>query len=169
MAWPNTRLTTYTPASALKSNDLNSMQDAIIAGQHGDRVLNLPIHGAVPSNPATDNISYGDPDINIGSSGTAIKLGIPLRQGDRIKSVTFTHLGNGVATLSAGVTKISATAVTSNLGSTVITPTNGVYSSTTIDLADTILGAGEACVFIFTGTGASVIRVSNVRVTYDHP
>jgi hypothetical protein len=38
---PLTRNTTYTPASAVKSADLNDLQDAIIGGKHG--LLTIPI------------------------------------------------------------------------------------------------------------------------------
>jgi hypothetical protein len=41
MPWPDARLTSYTPSAAVKSNDLNAIQDAIIGMKHPVQPLHL--------------------------------------------------------------------------------------------------------------------------------
>lgn len=170
MAWPNNptgRLTTYTPASPVKANDLNSLQDALINNTHGDRVLEIPGNACVATNA---NIGHNFGYVQT-SGATSLIYPIALRQGDRIKSVTYAMAGDGVADFTAtDVRKIST-----NGTNTLLTAGGAVNNQgaavvdKTIDVApDYTLVAGDT-IFLVLTANAGNLQVYNVRVTYDHP
>jgi hypothetical protein len=172
MAWPNTRLTTYTPGSPVKSNDLNALEDAAIAGHHGDFVL--PITGS--EGRVVNGAGVGNVSVDVLSGGlttlAAVDLfwGLRLLQGARIKSVTARVFGNGTVDVTAAVIRAHNLAG----GSTVIfgpTATNNIsaaWQDIVMDTTDHILAAGEAP-SLHLSINAAGLTIATLRVAYDHP
>lgn len=132
--------------------------------KHGDRVLTLSPFGAnIVSGWALNGSGYV-----LSSAAGTFYMQVPLKQGDRIKSVTFARYGDGAADVTVDVQVLSsAGAITSTGGGTVTNPAAS-WSDSTFDLTDTTLAAGDAAFFIATGNAAN-LRIGTIRVTYDRP
>lgn len=171
MPWPETRLRTYAANDPVLAADLNFLQDAIISGQHGDVVLTLmPTIGHIVGGWASGGAPNGA--YMLASAGGSFVVPIPLKEGDRIKSVTFARYGDGAADFTTGtkVHKVTAAGVVSDIGlSGGVANPPAAWADTTIDVnPDVTLAAGEAVFIIFDGNAAN-LRVGPIRVTYDHP
>jgi len=59
MPWPNELLTTYTPNSPVKSNDLMLIQQAIIGEKHGEHLI-----WGVPCVPSSSLAVYSNSDVD---------------------------------------------------------------------------------------------------------
>lgn len=167
MAWPNTRLTTYAPASKVKSNDLNAIQDAIIAGQHGDLTPSIPPTDAIYQTLCAYNVAG-----YIASTGVSLMI-FPLhmlRPGHRLKQIVVSLFGSGGGNNTLAVEKITAAGVLSTLpvvsGTTVVAP-GAAWASYTLDLTDYVLAAGEA--LQFTVSQQNTHRCGSARPTFDRP
>jgi hypothetical protein len=110
---PSTRNTTYTPASPIKSTDLNDIQDSIV---------NLySAAGYTPLSPIGakfDNCAYNEPSGYVDCSGAPWSCAIPivLPAGMQVRNVLVYRFGNGASSmnlrlrkseLSAGVVAMS--------------------------------------------------------------
>lgn len=175
MAWPNSRLRTYAATSPVSSNDLNAIQDAIMNGQHGDRVLNLS-----PTIGITQNIgSYafvwagtGNPISFKFTAGGVGMWALPLRQGDRLKSLTFARFGDGVVDITAcEIVKTKADGTGSTLVALGGLPLNNIaaaWTDTVLDPADYTLLAGERLDLLVQPNAAN-LEIGSIRALYDHP
>lgn len=180
MTWPSSRLTTYAAAAAVKSNDLNALQDAIIAGQHGDVTLQIPptqaylipganqfqITGAAP--PVAPN-----PLIMTSTGASAgLIIAIPLRAGQRLKSLVFARFGNGVTdTTTCTLYKTTALGVGADIasGGIVVTNAPAAWADSTINVtAPAALAAGDAIAFMLVVNAANW-SIGNIRYTFDRP
>lgn len=129
---------------------------------HGDVVLNLPPYAlmSTTATPQTGNVALGTGDAY---------LGIPLLEGDRLKSIAITVAGNGTADVDIILHVNDAAGGQSAPSGGSATVTNpGSAATTTINPTDTVLGAGETFRLQFT-PNATGITIGNVRVTYDRP
>lgn len=157
---------TYEPSPTVVSG-----QNITLAGtadiKHGDRVLNLHPFGSVNTANWAPNAASGG---YMASSGAGtLDIPIPLRQGDRIKSVTYAIFGDGVADFSlVDVRTLTAAGVSASIGSTSHTNPPASWADQTIDTADTTLAAGQTAWLELNGN-ATGLRVGSVRVTYDRP
>lgn len=172
MAWPNDRLLTYLAGiTPVRANDLNAIQDAIIAGQrHGEKTLVLHPHKWVSQGASSGSLAVAPPGFLTSGAGSAT-MGIPLHAGDRIKSVRFMRFGDGAVDVSAyGVFKLNAgnTAEVDLTGGGVINNVAAAWTETTINVTDTILAADESCRLIVS-YNAAALRLGRVSVLYDHP
>jgi hypothetical protein len=166
VALPLTRNETATPASPVKSGTTNDIQDCIIGGKHGD------VEEAIPGCflNSNGNTTYSTVNGSISTTGAANIVGpIPLKVGDRIKSLTFSRAGDGVADItSADVILFDpATGTALSLGSTTVT-NPGAAADTTINVTDTTI-VGNRSVFLLLAVNAANIVIHNVRWTKDHP
>lgn len=175
MAWPYTRLTTYTPATPPKSNDLNAMQDQHATAQlaiddlaHGERVLVIAGTAGTPESGVNFAPQRTPLRGTINSPGT-VYYEIPLREGDRIKSITFSRKGDGVADISTlAVLKTTGAGVDAALVTTNDLNPAAAWADHTIGGFNYVLAAGETVTLQIT-TNAAGISIGNVRVTYDRP
>lgn len=169
---PTSRNTDYTPASPVKSADLNDLQDQIIAlwsGKHGDVVGT--ISAAAPGiEAATTGAAVQTPVRWTFTSSGAIHYPLPLRQGDRLKSITFARKGDGAADIGlADVIKTTAAGVDTVLETISVNNPAAAWADTTIDVdPDYTLAAGDTITLRITATAAN-IQIGNIRFTYDHP
>lgn len=138
--------------------------------KHGNMVLALSPHTFQNLTGANENRSVGP--IRIATSGGVtgnFVMGIPLRTGDRIKSVTFARFGDGAQDITLiEVYKTSAAGSDTSLGSGSETNPGAAWADTTLDVTDTTLAAGEALTLRIDVSGSN-IALGAVRVTYDRP
>ena len=150
---------------------------------HGDRVLNIPGSAGITKSASERDYEFFGYTASIdiktlpATSNTTVTWPIPLRVGDRIKSVTFRVLSinTGIAgeILAADIARINADGSATSMGSTTATPSTVSVSSVTVDTTDTVLGANQ---HFFAGLVMSPVqdnetgmRVYGVDVTYDRP
>ncbi len=139
--------------------------------KHGDKTMML--HGwegraGGPYVYATD-WTYNAVNGNV-KSLAMVTLLFPfrLRVGDRVKSVTYTLLGDGVADVSnADVVKFD-NGTAASIGSTTNTNPGGTLAPTTIDVTDTTITSTMTMSLRLDITAAN-IEISSVAVTYDRP
>jgi hypothetical protein len=163
MPWPASRLTTYTPASPVKSNDLNAIQDATIAGQHGDWTE------CFPTSRANGGWTWSTANMYWLSSIAADQfLDVPMKVGDRLKSFSFWLYGDGAADVTVTVYKFSSAMVATSIGSLVVTNQAAAWAEKIIDVTDTTLAAGESVGVVFAAS-ATGLRLGTASKTYDHP
>lgn len=94
MAWPDTRMTTYTPASPVKSNDLNALQDATIGGKHGTLTKWFPPGGA--RNETSITFDGGNGNFAASADNAVLDyIPIPLKAGTQIIGYKVRLLGVG--------------------------------------------------------------------------
>lgn len=172
MTLPESRNTTYAQGVQIKSADLNDIQDQIIGGKHGDKVLMLPGCAFVPAsggNPpvALDGILIG----NAGGTGQG-NAPLPLHVGDRIKSIVVYVYEDAAAAFTATYYAID---VTTQSGSTLDSGTDASGGAgTTTDTCDitginyTLTATGAAYIKIAIPTGAAN-HVVGAAITYDRP
>ena len=167
MALPLTRNTNYVASSPIKSVDLNDIQDCIIEGGHGDKVLQLSPHGMMFSDVAPGLSVVGGPGIIV-STGAGDAGTVPLHVGDRIKDVSFQRFGDGGADITNVIVTLRNNATITVLGSSGAISPGAAWVTTPIAVTDTVLVAGDSIFveFVFAGAGA---KIATTSVTYDHP
>jgi hypothetical protein len=132
--------------------------------KHGDRVLNLP----ATIGQTSISVAYGFGELVWNASGT-VRFPIPLRQGDRIKSISCARYGDAAVDVTTWeVYRISNLNVPTTIGSTTLTNVPVAVADTTIDVTDTTLGSGDTIMMTITANAATFALV-NIRVTYDRP
>lgn len=171
MALPSTRNRTYDASTKVNPADLNDLQDSIVDGKVGDMELLLNgIMGAVGNDAANWDPVAGA----YASSGGATELTvvIPLRKGDRIKSVEVKYYGTGVggpditgASLYINSTTMAQTEIASQA---TITDPAAAWASFILNPADTVLGSEESLVLRIS-VNAAGLRIGNITAIYDHP
>lgn len=170
---PASRNTTYTTDSPVLSEDLNDIQDAIIAGAHGDRVLTLSAYAAFVSDAAPGWTAAGGPGFITSTAGTnIIYVPIPLAIGARIKSVKVARYGDGAADFANMIIQryaaIGAGTLTGLGSSGVVTNPAASWADTTITVASPTAAVDGDSFFLEIVANAANLRVGSIRVTYDH-
>lgn len=150
----------------ISCTDLTTTGDLTVGGafKHADRVLNINALSAAPSTAFSPN---GDGYIASTGNGT-VQIAVPLRQGDRIKSLSYDRSGDGVCDVNvATIYLLDETGAKTDIGSTTESNVNA-YGTTTINVTDTTLGAKDTVYMHLSVNGAN-LKIYNVCVTYDHP
>lgn len=165
MAWPETRLSTPVASDPIKSAEHVLVQDAIIAGQHGDVIDQLTPHLIVPGSWSQNTNGY----ILSGGGGVQGNVWLPWRKGERVKSISFKVWGDGAADLDWALHKLDAAMNDSIVGAlqTVTNPA-AAWNTATYDVPDTTLADFETFFLAFTANAAN-IRVGNIKVTKSRP
>lgn len=103
-------------------------------------------------------------------STSAVVMFVPVqvRAGDRLKSFSIALKGDGAADVTIFVDRITATYTTDHLGSVTVTNQPASWSSTTIDLTDTTINAGDHVVVQMT-ISATGLLLGGIDITYDRP
>jgi hypothetical protein len=157
------------PLAAPAGTELVSMTSAgVVAadGKHGDRILCLS--GAAAA--AVTGVSFTtNPGEATSTASTNIVLPIPLREGDRIKSITVARFGDGAVDLQFDAFKVTPAGASTNIGGPVaVTNAAAAWSDSTIDVTDTTIASGLV-VYLNMFANATGARFNNIRVTYDRP
>lgn len=165
MPWPESRLTTYGANDPVKSNDLNLIQDAVIAGQHGDVERAFTPILWVPGSWSVNTNGY----ILSGAGGVQGNVWLPWTKGEKIKQISFKVWGDGAADLDWALHKLSATMNDSIVGAlqTVTNPA-AAWNTATYDVPDTTLADFETFFLAFTANAAN-IRVGNLKMLVSRP
>lgn len=164
---PNTVNTTDTP---VKSVDLNDLQDCVVQGAHGDRVLDLHPVSGWPVTAA--NVALAGNGYLLWSAATVLWIPVPLHAGDRVKTFTYARYGDGAVDVTVTAYKYTKTDGLSilNASGTSLLDSNpaAAWADQVIDLTDTTLAEGETVLLKF-DPNAGALRLGNVRLTYSHP
>lgn len=169
MTLPTSRNTTYDSSTKVKPADLNLIQDCIVDGKVGDMELLLSgFMGAVGSDAPNWDPAAGAYVVSLAAG--ELHVGIPLRKGDRIKSVEVKYFGDGAADITGASLYVNSTTMGQSEIASQATITNpaAAWTSFTLDPADTVLGTEESLVLRIT-VNAAAIRIGNITVRYDHP
>ena len=170
MTLADSRNTTYAPADPVRSNDLNELQDAVVQGAHGDRVLDLhPISGW-PVTPA--NVALAGNGYLLWSAATVLWVPVPVHVGDRVKTFTYARSGDAAVdvTVTAYLYNMTDGLSILNASGSSLLDTNpaAAWADQAIDLTDTTIAEGETVLLKF-DPNAGALRLGNIRVTYSHP
>lgn len=165
---PYGRNTTYAPDSPIKSADLNDLQDSVAAGAHGDGfALSHPFACAMGANATRNAAGY----VAFSAAGD-VSWSPQLRAGDRVASFALRLYGNGATQVAINVWVMDASNSLTNIGpgaaATTVTPPNGAWGTTTIDLTDTTLANTES-LFVTIETDGGSVRLGNLKLGESHP
>ncbi len=158
MTLPVSRNRTYVPGMQIASQDLNDLQDMIIAGKHGSREFWL---SGADGQRQTSTAGYIDGIWVSATSGGSydVDFPLPLHVGSRILSITVFGLEGNIAgeTYAAQVRYRATTGAVTQVGVTKTSGVTGVQTSIGWTVADTG----------FTPSGFSILtnRAHHVRVT----
>jgi hypothetical protein len=143
--FPEARIRAYNDGDPVNPQDLNLIQDAIIAGMHGELTLVLPPAAFVPRDvggefpPINSGVDLEWPGGGVGYAHAAI----PVPVGTTIKSVTISYDRGGAGTMAFSLLRLSGSvnAAVANTGN-IIAGTG----ETTVDMAaiDYIIPADTA-------------------------
>lgn len=165
MALPSSRNTTYAALSQVKSADLNALQDCIIQGARGDLELLIDVtDGHAASGTWTQNSNHG---VTAGGGGDAWTVGIPVRVGDRIRSVTFYYQRlAGTLTFALWGNEMSAPGIAPAIDSDTDNSSSGVTELTISGIDHTV--ADDTIYYLkFTAGGADILY--GAKVVIDRP
>lgn len=173
MALPASRNTTYVfEVTPVKANDLNAIQDTLIAAYgdvHGDRTLVLP---GMPN--FTDQCAWDLGNgwvVNSGAPWTSLhQLVLPI--GKRIKSISIQRLGNGASSMALALYKVTPGATAPTLVQNLAIPNPAAaWTDSTLDVApDETIAADEYFYINVNGAGAAgTQKFKAIRVVYDQP
>ncbi len=168
MSLPLTRETTYAAGAPVKAADLNALQDAVVAGAHGDLTMTVNAYALARSGSVS---MAGSGDAQWAGAGSVL-WAPPLHTGDRVVQLKLRVYGDGVADFTVGAYVVSPAATTTQIcpgGTTyAITNPSAAWADVTINLIDTTLAAGEALLIEIAGNGAN-LRLLSAALTYYHP
>lgn len=151
-------------------NDLTmtANKHVIVSGtgafKHGDVVLNIPGSAVGPN----ANVSVTSSGSAACSAGTTLWFPIPLKVGDRIKSVTFARFGDGAVDLTIDISTHDSSGTSTSIGSTAVTNAIAAWADTTVDVTDTVIAALQT-VALSVVANAALAALDCIRVTYDRP
>jgi hypothetical protein len=147
---------------------LDPNQNVIVSGtgdyKHGDRTLTLQTLGAwISTNMVPDDGGW----VASTGAGTAI-VQVPLKVGDRIKTISYARSGNSSANLTGSLKKYDSVGGSGVLASSGPTAHGATWATTTLNPTDTTLAAGEslALILVIDATG---MKVGSIQVVYDRP
>jgi len=134
--------------------------------KHGDRVLVIPgcAATAVPNTSFTTNLG------KVASTALAdIPVALPLREGDRIKSVTVARFGDGAVDIGFSVFATTTAGSSTQIGGPVsVINAVAAWTDTTISVTPTTLSSG-VCLHLSMSPQDTGATFNNIRVTYDRP
>lgn len=148
MALPLSRNTTYSPNAPVKSNDLNDVQDCVIAGKHGTRTIT---YGAAAFQPALagayNQLADGRAVISSGGpTPVGAELDLQLPVGTKLKAATVygSNPTGSVATFKIAVRDITGTAAATTIA-TATMAAGAAHGGVALAVADRVLAANEVC------------------------
>lgn len=168
MTLPESPNTTYTPDAPVESNDLNEIQDCIVAGAHGS-VVDVCNGTGLRFSAGVAAAAGG---WAVWSSGASAFWTPQIRTGQRVTGLLLRGWGNSSADFTVGVYIVSPAAALTQIcpGGTTATIANppASWADYAIDLVDTTLAAGESLLIEIAGSGLD-LRVLNAQLTSHKP
>ncbi len=169
MALPTSVNTVYAPGVEVESADLNAIQQCIVGAKHGDVTATM---SALEWKPSVAGFhTYNFAPIRISSTGSiTFFMTLPLRVGDRLKTVNVAVLGTGAINVQFDVYKTSAAIppVDANIGTVGPAAAAATWVDQLINVTDTTLAAGESFSLVVTVSGTGV-SVGNAKALFDRP
>lgn len=152
------------PAST-RNVSIDSTGQLSFSDSHGDRTLT--VSGADAN--ANSNVSYTSAIGATTTTGAAtIVIAIPLRVGDRIKSVAFYYIGDNAVDVSSVDVLVNDTSAVTVIGTSSITNAPAAGATLTIDVTDTTI-TSTMTLYASLVVLAANFALHQVRATYDHP
>lgn len=174
MPLPSSRDTNYAVGADIKSADLNTIQDCIIAGKHGALVKVLDAADFEPGAVGTATLTQGTGGGWEYSAGTpAVYAGLSLVEGDRIDAVDVYGYEDGSSSYTAKlyIRDLTDGSMT-QIGGTKTSGTTGAWTTVGWTSADSgipkTVGVGESIVLEVTLSGANV-KLAGAKVTHVKP
>lgn len=169
MTLPISRNTTYTPASPVKSADLNDLQDCIVGNKHGVRTLTVLGDAFNPDGGTF--AGFGSTGRNVwtfaGPPNDRVSAWVPLHAGDRILTVTWFFNKAGAAALMIFDVDTKNNTTVTNRDSLADASAGAAQISVPRAIGYT-LAVGDGARLRVQGTNA-LHRFSHAIVSYDHP
>jgi hypothetical protein len=170
---PLSRNTTYIPGSKVKSQDLNDLQDCIVGAKHGEIELNLSPFTFVTDGTwqVQSTVFFADDGYIRSNAAGRMVIPIPVREGQRLKSVVFARYGNAAANItSANVYRMTKGGVVTdlNVAPVSVAAAPAAWADTTVDVTDTVAADGDVF-WLNVAASAANIRVGSTRATIDAP
>lgn len=167
---PLSRNETATTDGPVLSETINDIQDCIIAGAHGERVLTISPYAGFVSDVAGNFTVIGDTGYIESTGALRLLVPIPVAIGERIKSAKFARYGNGSADfLGVNIQRFNAGTLDTLGASGAVDDTPAAWNTTTITVASpvaAVTGDSFHLEFIFSATG---LRLGSIEVTLDQP
>lgn len=169
---PTSRTITINTGDPIPANLLNEIQDNIVGDFHGNKTEVLAgFDFCVQSGTAVISTSGA---ITVNSAGGLIMVRLPLRTGDRLRSVLLTIVGDGAVDAAFAIKKVAASGTTTTIASGSFTDVSGAGvvgtgpDVTGLPDSDTKLTAGQFFFFQLAPNAAN-FSANNVAVTFDRP
>lgn len=169
---PNSRTITINTGDPVPPNLLNEIQDVIVGGFSSSKTEVLAGFDFEVQSGTSSITTEGRRDIT--SAGGLMMARLPLRTGDRLRSVLMTIHGDNTVDATWAIKKIAAagTATTISSGTFTDVSSSSVVGTgpdvTGLPDSDTKLASGEFFFFQLAPNAAN-FGVNNIRVTYDRP
>lgn len=142
---------------------------ATFSDAHGDRTMSTSALDGNVTAAWVDNTTTKAMESNGASGGASdLMVVLPLKVGDRLKSIRFMLLGNGSADLVTTVTSLSASMVGSSIGTNTTNNQAASWSAIAIDITDTTIVADASVVVSFASSAAGLM-IGTITYTFDHP
>jgi len=167
MAWPNSRLTTYTSASQIKANDLNAIQDAIIGAKHGSLTKVVPAIGAISS--TAGGVVSGASIFRTGASGGTCYRALDLDAGARIVNIRVRLKDVAGSTCTAKLLS-DVDGVQTTISTVGTSSGAGAYQTLTASgINHTVATGKNYCVEFTFGGAAANADLHRIEIDYDQP
>lgn len=139
------------------------------AFKHGDIIENTSaLNGVVQAGAWASGIGGSNEVFMISTGASTLLVPLPLKVGDRIKSVSFNVFGDGAADVTTTVIFTTAAMSGTSIGTTTTTNQAASWSTVTIDVTDTTVAATELVHIVF-AANATNIRIGNISFVRDRP
>lgn len=167
---PTSRNETATPDGPVLSETMNDLQDSVIAGGHGDRVVCLSPYTGYVSDVSPGITTGGGPGVLISTGAAIVYVPLPSDIGSRIKAVKFWRFGDGAADITnVIITRFNAGTVTAIASSGAINNTPASWNTTTITVGSPIAAVDGDSYFLEMVIAAANIKIGTIEVTLDRP
>lgn len=179
MTLPASRNRTYAPNSPVRSADLNDIQDNIVGGKHGDKILTIAATAGEVATAAGGawNLAagfgvVGHAWVSPSLANLSVSFSLPLHIGDRIKSVrALVKDTAGGHTLDMQLVKSTSTFTQTQIGTTQTSAGDGSDQTLSVSGLTATIASGNFYYVVVGNNDTTVTthRIYGVEVTYDRP
>lgn len=136
--------------------------------KHGDRILYVPAIAGFGD--SADSAGSGAMNIDTSAGTDSFYIPIPLKQGDRIKSIDLTFVGGDTSSKGYGLYYLDRSAGSSGTSISNTTSTASGVTTVTMSSINYTIGANSEDIIYFVMTAASTgDDIVGIQVTYDRP
>lgn len=152
------------------SNSLAANASITLSGtgdlKHGDRTFSL---SAVGGQQISGTMTRDSGGTVTSTSSATIGWMLPIRVGDRVKSVTFAGFGDGAVDATVELFKVTTTGGTSTYATTTVTNAPSGWNDFTATAGSPTALPSTDSIFLRISCGAGTFAITNIRLVYDRP